>query len=75
MCYYTPESDSETFFLIKNHSVGNMSLKFRKTSQNDDIGSKCTIELDINLKYEFCIKFSKLIINTCIVNYELCLGV
>lgn len=51
MCYYTPESDSETFFLIKNHSVGNMSLKFRKTSQNDDIGSKCTIELDINLKY------------------------
>lgn len=51
MCYYTPESDSETFFLIKNHSVGNMSLKFRKTSQNDDIGSKCTIELDINLKH------------------------
>lgn len=51
MCYYTPESDSETFFFIKNHSVGNLSLKFRKTSQNDDIGSKCTIELDINLKY------------------------
>lgn len=51
MCYYTPESDSETFFFIKNHSDGNLSLKFRKTSQNDDIGSKCTIELDINLKY------------------------